>query len=87
VRFVCIVEGALEVRWTWLPYWLAINPPLIRSIEDEVFDLAKLNATTNSEADLELLHTRVCELLGAAFPAFPGLAQFLRGLSQVQEPD
>lgn len=86
MTYVDIVEGALEIRWTWLPYWLAINPTLIRELEEEIFDIAKLNGTTNSEEDLLKLHNKFCELLANRFPAFPGLAQFLQGFHAISPP-
>lgn len=83
MRLVDMVDGALEVRWTWLPYWMAINPVVVREVEEEIFDTVKLNGTTNSDADLDLLHARACEVLAKKYSAFSGLSDYLKGLTQV----
>lgn len=83
MRFVDLVDGALELRWTWLPYWMSINPVLVKEVEEEIFDLVKLNGTTNSEEDLDAVHRKACKLLADRFPAFPGLFSYLVGLKCV----
>lgn len=83
MRFVDLIDGALEIRWTWLPYWIAINPVLVREVEEEVFDIVKLNAATNSDADMDALHKKVCEIIARKLPTFKGLDQFLVALSEV----
>jgi hypothetical protein len=84
MRFAELIDGALEIRWTWLPYWIAINPALIREVEEEVFDAVKLNGATNSASDMNALHKLTCEAIGRRLPTFTGLSVFLEGLAQVR---
>jgi hypothetical protein len=86
MRLVQLRDGALEIRWTWLPYWLAVNPKLKTLVEREMRDAALLGGVTTSEADLDGLHDFVLRRLSALFPAFPGLREHLDGLRLVKEP-
>jgi len=86
MRLVQIRDGALEIRWTWLPYWLAVNPALKTTLEREMRDNVLLGGVTTSEADLDALHRFVMRRLGALFPAFPGLEGYLDGLQGITEP-
>jgi hypothetical protein len=85
MRIVDLIDGAFEVRWMWLPFWLATNPRLKSELELELRTLVALNGITESEADLEALHRHVVRRIQEMFPAFPGLGQFLDGLYLVQE--
>lgn len=86
MRLVHIREGALEIRWTWLPYWLAVNPRLATLVERELHDAVLLCGATTSEADLDAMHRWVARRLSALFPAFPGLQEHLDSLRLVAEP-
>ena len=83
MKFVEIVDGAFEVRWTWLPFWLATNPKLKQSLEGEMKTLVALNGVTNSPEDLALLHRHVVSRLQAMFPSMTGLDAFLDGLQDI----
>ena len=78
-------EGRLEVRWTWLPYWLAVNPKLVLVIEREMRDRVLLGGVTTSEKDLDALHDFVRDRLQQQFK-FPGLDKLLDALRSVEEP-
>lgn len=86
MRLVQLRDGALEIRWTWLPYWLAVNPKLKLLVEREMRDACLLGGVTTSDADLDALHEFVVQRLGALFPAFVGLQAYLSGLKVVEEP-
>jgi len=86
VRLVQMRDGALEIRWTWLPYWLAVNPKLKLLVEREMRDACLLGGVTTSERDLDALHDFVVRRLGALFPAFKGLDWYLNSLKGVEEP-
>lgn len=84
MRFVELINGAFEVRWTWLPFWLATNPKLRTSLEGELRTLVALNGLTDSEADLDMLHAHVVRRLQELFPQAGGLGGFLDGLRAVE---
>lgn len=86
MRLVHIRDGALEVRWTWLPYWIAVHPKLKSDLEDELRDAALLSGATTAEADLDAMHVFVRDRLVRMFPIFPGLSTFLDGLLLIEEP-
>ena len=86
MRLVQIRDEALEVRWTWLPYWLAVNPKLKAEVEREMRDAVLLGGVTTSPEDLDGLHSFVRDRLCRLFPAFPGLSQYLDALRAVEEP-
>jgi hypothetical protein len=86
VRLVQVRDGVLEIRWTWLPFWLAANPKLKTQVEREMRDAVLLGGVTASDADLDALHDFVVRRLQAVFSAFPGLAAYLDGIRDVEEP-
>lgn len=83
MKLVEVVDGAFEVRWTWLPFWLATNPKLKQSLEGELKTLVALNGLTDSPEDLQLLHKHTVSRLQTLFPALSGLDTYLDGLQSV----
>lgn len=83
MRFVELIDGAFEVRWTWLPFWLATNPKLKTSLEGELQTIIALSGLTDSDADLDTLHNHVVRRLQELSPGMKGLDQFLHGLRTV----
>lgn len=83
MRFVELIDGAFEVRWMWLPFWLATNPKLKQSLEGEMKALVALNGITDSEEDLEQMHKHVVRRLKELFPDVTGLDVYLDGLRNV----
>ena len=83
MKLVEIVDGAFEIRWTWLPFWLATNPKLEQNLEGELKTLVALNGLTDSPDDIQLLHRHVVTRLQALFPSLHGLDAFLDGLQNV----
>ena len=86
MRLVQIRDGALEIRWTWLPYWIAINPKLKTEIERELHDSVLLCGVSTSESDLDAMHDFVRERLVRLFSAFSGLDGYLDALKLIHEP-
>ncbi len=83
MKIVELVDGAFEVRWMWLPFWLATNPKLKQVLEGEMKTLVALNGVTDSEEDLEQLHLHVVRRLRQMFPDISGLDLYLDGLKHV----
>lgn len=84
MKFIELIDGAFEIRWTWLPFWLATNPKLKTSLEGEMKTLIALNGIRDSEEDLAMLHRHVVSRLQEMFPEMVGLDVFLDGLRAVQ---
>lgn len=84
MRIVELIDGAFELRWTWLPFWLATNPKLKHVLEGELKALVALNGVTASEADLEAMHRHVLVRLKTMFPDVTGLDAYLDGLRGVE---
>ncbi len=85
MKIVEFSDGALELRWTWLPYWMAVSPMLKLEVEDTIKDALVLNQIPADDAGLERINTFVINLLAKKFK-IPGLAEFLTALSNVQDP-
>ena len=86
MRLVQMRDDVLEVRWTWLPFWLATIPKLKELLEDEMRDAIHMGGVTESEPDLDALHDYVVRRLQEMFTGHQGLAEFLDSLKFVQEP-
>jgi hypothetical protein len=85
MRLVDNIDGALQVRFTWLPYWLASNRGLMFGLETWVRDVAVLNAVTTDERDLDALNALVVDHLEARFQ-IPGFRDFLmKGYALLRE--
>jgi hypothetical protein len=85
VRLVQDQDGVLEISWTWLPFWLAVNPKLKEQVEREMRDGCLMGGVTNSEEDMDALHDFVVMRLQELFPSYGGLSEYLDGLKYVQE--
>lgn len=83
MRIVDLIDDAFEVRWMWLPFWLATNPKLRQSLEAELKTVVALSGLTDTEADLDLLHSHVVRRLQELFPGMQGLSSFLDGMRLV----
>ena len=76
MRLVEYIDGSLEIRWTWLPYWLAANTRLKTDLERE---LVATNLTNPDQ-----LHDALCRALQDRFPGFRGLSTALQALRLIQ---
>ena len=84
MRLVTVIDSVPELRWTWLPYWMAQSPALKRDIERVIQDAVLLNGVTLSESSLDRLSTFVHRVLCRRFP-IPGLSTYLGALSALEE--
>lgn len=85
MRLVQERDGVLEITWTWLPFWLAVNPKLKEQVEREMKDSCLMGGVTNSEEDMNGLHDFIASRLQELFPSHPGLDKYLDGLKHVTE--
>jgi hypothetical protein len=79
-----LIDGAFEIRWTWLPFWIAMNPKLKMQLEGEMKTIVALNGVTDSSEDLEKMHRHVVRRLCEMFPEFDGLSSYLNALQLVR---
>ncbi len=86
MRLVQINDGKLELRWTWLPYWIAVGPALQTEIESLMKDAVIINGMPPTAASLDSISRFVCKALAKRF-AIPGLGEYLQAIERVQEPE
>jgi hypothetical protein len=79
-----IGHGKWEVKWTWLPYFLAADIELIKHV-DKVMTQEYSGAEVEENQDLQLLnmHNRVVELITEKYP-IPGLINYLYAIAHVE---
>lgn len=85
MRLVEFIDGAVELRWTWLPYWLATNGRLKKELDEEIQDAALMNAALTCPEHLDGLHAFVCRRIQARFPQMSGLYDALKALDAVDD--
>lgn len=84
MRLVELNEGRLELRWTWLPYWLAAGPALHTEIETTMRDVVIINGMPPTDGSLERIEQFVLRLIDRRFKIV-GLTEYLAGLHKVKE--
>jgi hypothetical protein len=84
LRIIDLIDGSFEIRWMWLPFWLATHVKLKTNLELELRTLIAMNAITDTEEDLDALHRHVVRRIQETFPAFPGLGAHLDGLLLIE---
>lgn len=84
MRLVELQEGRLELRWTWLPYWMAAGPSLHTEIETTMRDVVIINGMPPTDDSLERIEKFVLRLIHRRFK-ITGLTDYLRCLHLVQE--
>lgn len=84
MRLVELQEGRLELRWTWLPYWLAAGPALHTEIEALMRDVIIMNGMPPTEESLDRIEQFVIRAIDRRF-GIAGLAQYLGALRYVRE--
>lgn len=67
MRLLEVREGALELQWTWLPYWIACQPGVRAAVERRLQEVAAA-ATTDAGPDLEALSAVAVAELKQMFP-------------------
>lgn len=71
-------DGALEVRWSWLPLWIAMNPELIAKLDRKVRECVDAGVT-----DTQALHGVVVDALAREFPSIANLDKMLEAVKDV----
>lgn len=73
-------EGALEVAWTWMPFWLASNPKLILDVDSAL--LERYRGRKLDQGCLEEMGETVIETIISHHP-IAGLEGLLRAITGV----
>jgi hypothetical protein len=84
MRLIQLQEGKLELRWTWLPYWLAAGPALHNEIQAVMRDAVIINGMPPTDESVERVEAFVLRLIERRFK-ISGLTTYLRGLEHVAE--
>jgi hypothetical protein len=85
MKWVYVDHGRLELRWTWLPWWIVSSPKMKTRIESHLTDLLALNAipvSTPEELLTDRLDEKVKHLIATLFP-IQGLSSYLDALRKV----
>lgn len=85
MRIIGFEGGRLELRWTWLPYWLAAGPALHDELQALMRDVVVMNGMPLTEDSLDRIHTFVIDMIVKRF-TIEGLREYLVGLCYVREP-
>ena len=83
MRLVDLHEGKLELRWTWLPYWLVAGPRLQAEVEAIIRDIVVLNGMPPTEDSLDRIERFLLDVLDRRFK-IKGLREYLTALHYVQ---
>ncbi len=72
----------LEVKWTWLPFFLAMDAELVKNMDRKLSE-----EFSGQEPDLVLLNARVIDMCCEAHPTLEGLREALELLTRVSWND
>jgi hypothetical protein len=86
MKLVQVQHGVLEIRWPWLPFWLAVNPRMKTELEQQLQTGVLLGGITDSLEDEQLLHDWLCRRLAEMFPDHRGLGLYLDAVKYIEEP-
>jgi hypothetical protein len=86
MRLVSLDQGVLQLAWSWMPLWLALNPTLQHELTALAKDVSLLNGLTASPGDLDALSAWVRRRLVAKYPQIQGLEAYLEALEAVRLP-
>ena len=78
--------GVWEVAWTWLPFFLAADGELVKSVDQLLTERFSGCKTETPEERLVLagrMHETVIELITKKYP-IPGLERYLRAIEEVR---
>lgn len=85
MRLVDLVHGKLELRWTWLPYWLSCSAIFQTDVERLMRDVVVINGLPHSEESLDKIEAFLLREVSRRFK-IQGLDVYLRGLRSVTQP-
>lgn len=84
MRLVDFRDGALEMRWTWLPYWVAAGPQFPRELEQLVRDVVIINGMPRDDESLARIETFILRRIEHRFQ-IEGLTEYIAALRFVRE--
>jgi len=84
MRLVDLRDGKLEIRWTWLPYWVAAGPSFMNELEQLMRDAVIINGMPHDEDSLERIERFLLRVIDVRF-RIEGLTDYLRALRFVRE--
>jgi len=74
--------GVFEVKWTWLPYFLAADAELVRAVDEKLNE--SFSGAPPSEELMDEIHGTVIDVIMDKYP-IPGLSWYLSAIKEVQE--
>lgn len=83
MNLVYLKNGALDLNWTWFPWWLVQSPAMTREIMVTVRDAVLLNGVPADDSSLAALDDFVIRIITKRFK-IPGLDQYLRAMKKVE---
>lgn len=79
MRLVDETPAGLEIRWTWLPFWVVMSPQY-KNVESQMKSICLLNGATNR--DLDAIDRLAEELLVRYYPV-QGFREYLHALRRI----
>lgn len=76
-------DGAIELRWMWLPTFIGQNYMVLKELGD-AWKAQFPQGVSNAPASLDAMHTFTIDWLSKKF-AIPGLKEYLAAIENVQE--
>lgn len=83
MNWVFVDKDRCELRWMWLPTFLAQNTALLKELELELNKRFKGMQAT--ERNLAAMDVFIMTWLQSKIPYIPGLQRYLEGLKYVEE--
>lgn len=84
MRLIAYIDGALEVRWPWFPYWVAINTELHAKIHTVMAHSSKEGLLLTKE-NLDMIDERVRDTILEHYPNNYELKMFLLNVTEIPE--
>ena len=78
------VKGQWEVKWMWLPHFLAMNSPLHRQVDEHLTNRFHNADLSHPYLPFEM-HKAVIDMIVEKYE-FPGLRAYLEGIMAVSAP-
>lgn len=79
MKLIANNDGVIELRWSWLPYWIGSNLAYRAELERDIRDRMILNAVTTDE--LDLLHDYAVAALVKKFADVPGAVAVIEAIA------
>lgn len=82
MNLVAFEDGALELRWTWFPYWLVVSPIMKQDIERVLRDAVLMQGVPVA-GSMDAIDDLVIRIITKRFK-IPGLGDYLRAMKLVK---